>query len=158
MTPRQTRSIRAAGTRAAALPSIRRESFAMAVLLLVQYGLGISVNLLVTMPRQDHGAGLGSTIANGPVVVTTHIVLGLALILTALAIAVRAATVRHAGIIAMAVVALVALVSAASGGIGFASTGQNRDSLVMALSWAAALLCYLSIMFITIRARANENV
>ena len=52
----------------------------MCVLLLVQYGLGIGVNLFVTMPGRDHGAGLGAAIANGPVAVSIHAVLGLALI------------------------------------------------------------------------------
>jgi hypothetical protein len=106
----------------------------MCALLLVQYGLGIGVNLFVTLPGRDHGAGLGAAIANGPVAVFIHAVLGLALIVVALATAVRAA-----------------LSSAAINGIRFVGTGQNGASMAMALGWAVALLCYLSIMYIASR-------
>ena len=62
----------------------------MCVLLLVQYGLGIGVNLFVTLPGRDHGAWLGAAIANEPVAVSIDAVLGLALIVVALATTVRA--------------------------------------------------------------------
>jgi hypothetical protein len=137
-----------AGTRAASMAGIRRQSFAMCVLLLVQYGLGIGVNLFVTLPGQDHGAGLGAAIANGPVAVSIHAVLGLALIVVALATAVRAALIRHGGVIALAVAGLAALTSAAINGIRFVGTGQNGASMAMALGWAVALLCYVSIMYV----------
>jgi hypothetical protein len=140
-----------ARSRAASMPGIRRQSFAMCVLLLVQYGLGIGVNLFVSLPSQDHGAGLGGAIANGPVALSIHAVLGLALIVIALATAVRAAVVRHGSIIALAVAGLVALTSSAINGTRFVGTGQNGASMAMALAWAVALLCYLSIMFIADR-------
>jgi hypothetical protein len=135
-------------TRAASMPGIGRQSFAMCVLLLVQYGLGIGVNLFVTLPGQDHRAGLGAAITNGPVAVSIHAVLGLALIVIALATAVRAAVIRHGGIITLAVAGLAALASAAINGTRFVGTGQNGASMAMAMAWAAALLCYLSIMYI----------
>ena len=137
-----------ARSRAASMPGIRRQSFALCVPLLVQYGLGIGVNLFVSLPRQDHGAGTGAAIANGPVAVSVHVVLGLALIVIALATAVRAALIRHGGIIALAVVGLAALTSAAINGTRFVGTGQNGASMAWALAWAVALLCYLSIIYI----------
>ncbi len=114
-----------AGTRAASMAGIRRQSFAMCVLLLVQYGLGIDVNLFVTLPGRDHGAGLGAAIANGPVAVSIHAVLGLALIVVALSTAVRAALIRHGGVIALAVAGLAALTSAAINGIRFVGTART---------------------------------
>jgi hypothetical protein len=149
MTIRETRTAPAARAPAAALSGIRWQSYAMAVLLLVQFGLGIGVNLFVTLPRQDHAAGLGTALANGPVAVSMHIVLGLALIITALVIAVQAVMARHGGIIALAVLGLAGLTSAAINGTRFAGTGQNGDSMAMALAWAVAMLCYLSLVFIT---------
>jgi len=135
------------------LASIRRASFAMSIVLLVQYGLGIGVNLFVTVPRQDQGAGAGAAIAravsNGPLALAVHAVLGMALIVIALAIAVRAAGARLGGIVALGVVGLLALGSAAFNGARFVGTGQNSASFTMAIAWAVALLCYLSILFIT---------
>jgi hypothetical protein len=157
MTSQQTRPTPPARRPAAALPGIRRQSFAMAVLLLVQYGLGIGVNLFVTLPRQDHGAGLGSAISNGPAAVSVHAVLGLALVVIALATAIRAAAIRHGGIIALAALGLLALGSAAFSGISFARTGQNGASFSMALGWAVALLCYLAILFIAGRGRPAQR-
>jgi len=148
MTTSEARTSLPARGRLAALPGIRRQSYAISVLLLVQYGLGIGVNLFVTLPRQDHGAGLGAAISNGPVAISIHAVLGLALIVIALATAIRAAIIRHGGIIALAVLGLAALTSAAINGTRFVGTGQNGASMAMALAWAVAMLCYLSISFI----------
>jgi hypothetical protein len=125
--------------------------------LLAQYGIGIAVNLFVTLPRQDHGAGLGAAIGNGPAAVSIHAVLGLALTVVALAIAIHAATTRRGGIITLAVLGLIALGSAVFNGTRFASTGQNSASISMAMAWAAAMLCYLSILYIAGRDRSQQQ-
>ncbi len=119
MTIRETRTTPAPRIGGAALPSIRRASFAMAVLLLVQFGL--------------------------------------TLIVIALALIIRAATTRHGGIIALAVLGMAALTSAAINGTRFVGTGQNGASMAMALAWAVAMLCYLSLLFITGRNRAGQQ-
>jgi len=133
------------------LASIRRASFAMSIVLLVQYGLGIGVNLFVTVPHQDQGAGVGEAIAravsNGPLALAVHAVLGLTLIAIALAIAIRAVAAHHGGIVALGVVGLLALGGAAFNGARFVGTGHNSASFSMAIAWAVALLCYLSILF-----------
>ena len=157
MTIRETRTAPAPRIGGAALPSIRRASFAMAVLLLVQFGLGIGVNLFTTLPRKDNGAGLGGAIANGPAAVSIHAVLGLSLIVIALALIIRAVTTRHGGIIALAVLGMAALTSAAINGTRFVGTGQNGASMAMALAWAVAMLCYLSLLFVTGRNRAGQQ-
>ncbi len=77
----------------------------------------------MTMPNAGHAGSSAAappsssfTIANRPVAVPIHAVLGLALIVIALATAVRAGVIRHGGIIALAVVGLAALTSAATDG------------------------------------------
>ena len=157
MSTREIRTAPPARSPAAGLPGIRRESFAMAVLLLMQYGLGIGVNLFVTLPAKDHGAGLGGAIANGPVAVSIHAVLGLTLIAIALLLIVRAAVSRHGGVIALAVLGMAALTSAAINGTRFVGTGQNGASMAMAMAWAVALLCYLSMLFIAGRPRPGHR-
>ena len=134
---------------AGGLPAIRRASFAMAVLLLVQYAIGIGVNLFVTLPRQDHGGGLGTVLANGPAAVTIHALLGLSLIVIALVVIVLTAAARRGGLLALSIAGLLALGSAAFNGLSFARTGQDSASFSMALAWAVAALCYLTMLFLT---------
>jgi hypothetical protein len=57
-------------TTAAGLARVRRASLAVLVLLVAEYGIGMYVNLYVTIPRADHRAGLGSAISNGPAVLS----------------------------------------------------------------------------------------
>jgi membrane-associated PAP2 superfamily phosphatase len=143
------------------LSSVRRASFAMCVVLLVQYAIGVGVNLFVTLPRADHGttggSAIGRAISNGPPAVAIHAVLGVAIIAISLAITVRAAATRHRGLVALGVAGFLALVSAAFNGARFVGTGQNGASFTMALAWAVAVLCYLSILFITGRARVDSQ-
>jgi hypothetical protein len=117
----------------------------------------MAVNLFVTLPRQDHGAGLDAAIGNGPATVSIHAVLGLALTVVALAVAIHAAIIRHGGITALAVIGLIALGSAVFNGTRFASTGQNSASISMAMAWAVAMLCYLSILFVAGREHLRPN-
>ena len=134
------------------MTSIRHASFVMCVVLLVQYCLGIAVNLFVTLPRQDQGAAAGSAIgkalSNGPLAVAIHAGLGLALIVIAMALTISAAAARHGGIVALAVVGLLAMGSAAYNGARFVGAGQNDASFSMALAWAVALLAYLCMLFV----------
>ena len=153
MTIGETRTTPTPRVRGTAVRSIRRASFAMTVVLLVQFGLGIGVNLFVALPCKDKGAGLGGAVANGPAAVSIHAVLSLALIVIALALIIRAATIRRGSIIALAVLGMAALTSAAINGTRFVGTGQNGASMAMALAWAVAMLCYLSILFIAGRDR-----
>ncbi len=110
---------------ASRISGLRRASFAAFVMLVVQFALGIYVNLYVTVPRADHGHGFGQAIANGPAGLTAHIGLGLLLILAALGFLVQAILARQPALIAAAVLGLLAMVGAAASGSSF--TGSGRD-------------------------------
>ena len=84
-------------------------------MLVVQFALGIYVNLYVTVPSADHGHGFGQAIANGPAGLTLHIVLGLLLILAALGFLVQAILARQPALIAAAALGL--LVNDRRGGL-----------------------------------------
>ena len=60
---------------------LRRISLGMLAGLLIQYGLGMIVNLYVSVPARDHGGGMltavGRALANGPAALTVHAALGL---------------------------------------------------------------------------------
>ena len=59
-------------------------------MLVLQYGLGIFLNLYVAIPASDAHAGLFAEIATAPLALTVHALLGLALIGTAILLVVRA--------------------------------------------------------------------
>jgi hypothetical protein len=131
---------------------LRVAGFIMCILLLVQYVIGIEVNLFVNLPRQDHGATLGTAVAravaNGPAELAIHASLGMFLILTAAYLLVRAVMAKRAGIIVVSAVGLVALLAAAYNGASFVGTGHNSASAGMADAWAVALLCYLTTVYL----------
>jgi hypothetical protein len=143
MSLRAESSARPASTTAtASLARVRRGSLAALVLLVVQYGIGMYVNLYVTLPRGDHGSGLGSAIANGPAMLSSHAVLGLLLALVAIGVLVQACMARHRGAIVSSALGLLALAFASVAGASFTSSGDAADSMGMAVMTGIALLCY----------------
>jgi hypothetical protein len=121
---------------------LRQASLAALVLLLIQYGIGIGVNLYVTVPAADHGHSIGTAISNGPGALTVHIVLGLLLILAAAGLVVQAIRARHGGVIVTSVIGLLALIGAAAQGAAFVDKSHPAASMVMAILTGVALLCY----------------
>jgi len=133
---------------AAASGRIRNASLAVLVLLVVEYGIGMYINLYVTVPKADHGGSLGSAVSNGPATISIHAVLGLLLGLGALAVLVQSIVVRHWGLIALSVVGLLAMILASVTGTSYTSTGDASDSMGMSVMTGIALLCYAGIMYL----------
>jgi hypothetical protein len=131
--------------------SIRINSLAMAVIVLIEYGFGLWVNLYAQLPAADRGAsisaGFGRAVANGPAGLTIHALLGVALLAGAITEVVRAVRIASPRIIALASVALLAIIAAAANGSRFVGDQSNGASLAMGLSAAVAILCYVIIMF-----------
>jgi hypothetical protein len=142
---------------ASRISGLRRASFAAFVMLVVQFALGIYVNLYVTVPSADHGHGFGQAIANGPAGLTLHIVLGLLLILAALGFLVQAILARRPALIAAAVLGLLAMIGAAASGSTFTGSGKDGASMAMALLAAAGLLCYGASLFLLPRPAAGGH-
>jgi hypothetical protein len=135
--------------------NLARGNLAAAIMLLIQYGLGIGVNLYVTLPAAGAGGrGIGQAFSNGPAL-AVHAVLGLLLILTALSMVVRSVIARHRASIVTSVVGLLAILAAAGYGASFVHNGSNAASLGMALATGVALLCYVIGLFVT--GRANQG-
>ena len=111
--------------------------------LLIQYGLGMIVNLYVSVPARDHGGGVltavGRALANGPAALTVHAALGLLLILGAVNLVIRAALLRLRLVAWLSAAALLAIVGAAVSGAAFVGSGADGDSLAMALLTGVAL-------------------
>jgi len=130
---------------------LRRISLGMVAGLLVQYGLGMIVNLYVSVPARDQGAGVltatGRALASGPAALAVHAALGLLLILGAVNLVIRAALLRQRLVAWLSAAGLLAIVGAAASGAAFVSSGADGSSLAMALLTGVALLCYAVSLF-----------
>lgn len=127
---------------------LRRASLAAFVILLAQYGIGVYVNLYVTVPAADHGKEIGTVISNGPAALSVHAVLGLLLVLAAIGVLVQALLARLWAVLVSAVIALVAIIGAAAEGARFTSQGAASASMTMAALTGVALLCYGAALYL----------
>jgi hypothetical protein len=121
-------------------------------MLLVQYGLGIGVNLYATLPSADHGSSLfvafGRAVADGPLLLTVHAVLGTLLLLTAARLLVSSLLLRRRSAVMLAGTALIAVLAAWGAGARFVGGMASAASLTMALATALALLCYVVMLIV----------
>ena len=125
------------------LEGLRRVALAALVMLVVQYGLGIILNLYIAVPASDAHAGIMQEIASGPAMLTLHALLGLGLIGAALVLLVRAVRLEDRVIAVLAAAGLTAIGGAFASGEIFVHNGQSGASLAMALLTGVALLCYI---------------
>ena len=146
----QTRSSapRARAAATAGLARLQRGSLAVLVLLVVEYAIGMYVNLYVTVPGADHGGGLGSAVANGPASLSVHAVLGLLIGLGALGVTAQSILIRRWGLLASSVIGLLAVIFAAVAGAGFTSTGDGSASMAMSVLTGVAILCYAANLYV----------
>jgi hypothetical protein len=134
------------------LARLRGTSFGMLVMLIVQFAIGIVVNLYVTVPAADQGGflhAIGKALSDPPAALASHAGLGLLIVLAAIGLVIRAIVARHVPTIVASVIGLLAIIGAALNGVRFvADGGQNNASLAMALSTAVAMLCYAVSLFV----------
>jgi hypothetical protein len=140
---------------------LRANALAAVVMLLVQYCLGISVNLYSTLPPSDHGkpafGGFASAVGNGPLILSLHAILGTLLLITATAAVIRSARLAAAAPIALTAVALVAIIVAWLAGSEFVGHMRTGASLTMAFATALAILCYALVIFVLGIARRSPS-
>jgi hypothetical protein len=129
----------------------------MLVMLVIQYGLGIILNLYVEVPAADAHAGILTEIATAPSVLTVHVVLGIALIGTGVLLVARAVGVRDRLLAVLATAGLTALGGAFGAGEIFVRNGQNVASMAMAILTGMALLCYIGTLTLATAARREDG-
>ena len=127
---------------------LRRGSLAVLVLVVVEYGIGMYVNVYVAVPRADHGGSLASAISNGPTILSAHAVIALLLGLGALGVLLQAVLARCWGVTASSALGLFALAFASVTGTSFASIGDAADSMAMSVMTGVALLCYAANLYV----------
>lgn len=135
----------AASKTARRLTGLRRNSVAISVMLLFQYGLGMAINLYVHVPVTGTGGGaaLRRAMSHLPAAVTIHGVFGLFLLVAGISVLTRSIIVRHRLMIVTSIIGLLAILGAAVSGVTFIGNGQANSSMVMAILTGIALLCYL---------------
>src|SRR5712692_10465080 len=130
-------------TRRPGRAGLRRVSVATLIMLVVQYGLGMFLNLYVAVPASDAHAGILAEIATAPLALTVHALLGVALIGTAILLVARAISVRDRLLAVLATAGLTAIGGAFGAGEIFVKNGQATASMAMAILTGVALLCYV---------------
>ena len=114
--------------------------FAMVVLLVVQYVLGMYTNLFVQIPAGVNGWQW----LDNSVVLVGHVVVGGLLTVAAVAILLLAWRARARAWIAISAVGLVAIGAALVAGSSFIESQSAASSFIMASGFGAALLAYVS--------------
>src|SRR5215831_10466104 len=105
MTGQQTAAPPTAHKRRSRQAGLRRASLGILIALIVQFALGISVNLYVTLPAGGH-PGHSSWFGNGSLL-ALHAALGMFLVLAAIALLVRAIMARNGTLIVTSAAGLV---------------------------------------------------
>ena len=120
---------------------LRGNCMGAAVLLIIEFSIGVAVNLYVTLPAHK---SFFSTVF-GSATLAAHAVVALVLLGAAVAALVRA--IRSKKAILFTAVGLAAILVAAFAGTSFASNQSNGASLTMALGTAVAMFCYTAAVF-----------
>jgi uncharacterized membrane protein YoaK (UPF0700 family) len=130
------------------------------LLALVQAGLGMVVNLYVTVPAHHPGphstnyfAGslhsVAWAIAHGAAMLALHATLGLALVVFAVVTAVHALRSARRAIATWSVLAWLFVIGAGFNGASFLDFAHNLNSLLMALLALAAIGCYATALMLS---------
>jgi hypothetical protein len=130
-----------ADTPAWRLAELRGNCMGAAVLLIIQFGIGIGINLYVTVP--EHKPFLSAVF--GSAVLATHAIVAIVLLGAAIGAVVRAIRARTAIVLNSAGLAAIAVAGIA--GSSFVGNGSNGASLAMALATAVGMFCYLAAVF-----------
>jgi heme A synthase len=129
------------------------------IALLVQFGLGMYVNLFSHIPLTHpghaaknffagsyHSVAWAETSAQAPLILAFHAGLGLLLVLGSLWLAVLAIRGHRAGFVWAAVLGALFILGAGFNGASFLNYNKDANSYVMALLFAAAVLCYVVLL------------
>lgn len=111
------------------------------MLLIIQFGIGMAVNLYVTLPK--HKSFFSALF--GSATLAAHAIVALVLLGAAIGALVRAIRARRATVLTS--VGLGAILAAGIAGSSFVSNQSSGASLAMALTTAVAMFCYLAAVF-----------
>lgn len=121
--------------------ALRGNCMGAAVLLIIEFALGIGVNLYVALPA--HKSFVGTVF--GSAALAAHAIVALALLGAAISALIRA--IRSGRAVAFAALGLAAILIAAFAGVSFVGSQASGASLTMALATAAGMFSYLAAVY-----------
>ena len=142
-------------TRLTASTRLTAQAMILAILLLVQFFVGMITNLYVTIPDNHPGThtrdffsgaprAVGWAVSSGPAWLVVHASLGLALAVASIAFIVSAVRSRDRMWIWLSVAGSLLLIGAGFNGASFLVFGHDFSSLIMSGLFALTLGCYLA--------------
>lgn len=128
-------------------------------LVLTQAGIGVYVNLYIAIPARHPGTRPSSyfdgsarsvawAVAHGAPALVIHTVLGLALAVMVIGVAVSAVRLGRRPVAAWAVLAGLLVIGAGFNGASFLDFNDNISSLIMALLAFGAVACYSAALYL----------
>ena len=154
-------SHRETGTRERLTARLRRIVLGVIALILVQAGVGMYVNLYVTIPLHHPGAkppfsnylgGSSRSVAwaltHGAPMLVFHATLGLMLVLLVVGVAVYAVRLRRWAIGILSVLAGLLVIEAGFKGASFLDFQNDSSSLIMALLAFSGIACYSAVLYL----------
>lgn len=139
--------------------ALRRMTLGALLAVLVQAGIGMTVNLYVAVPAHHPGAhpadyvsgslhSVGWALAHGAPALVAHVVLGLLLIVMVLSVAVRALGVGDRAVSVWTSLGGLLVIGAAFNGASFLDFAAASSSLIMALLAFGAVACFGVALFL----------
>jgi hypothetical protein len=146
-------------TTPATVARLRGQVFGAIVMILLQSGFGMFVDLFVTIPKHHAGANpsnyfSGSTrsvawaIAHGAIALTIHVLLGLLLAIMVITIVARALSIGRGSVITWSILGALGSIGAGFTGAGFLDFNQDVSSFFMAILAFASMLCFVIVIYL----------
>ena len=138
------------------------------MLLCVQAGLGMFVNLFVTIPTHHSGSNpseyfSGSTrsvlwaIAHGAVALALHVVLGLLLAVMVIGVVAGAIGAGRRSLLVWSIMGAMGTIGAGFTGAGFLDFNQDVSSFFMAILALGSMLCFVVVLFLPRQVVTSEG-
>jgi hypothetical protein len=139
--------------------SVRTMLLAVIGVVLVQAGIGMVVNLYVTVPRRHPGAHPSSyfagsyrsvawAITHGTAILAVHAALGLALAVIVAAVFIHATRARNTAVAVWCALGGLLVIGAGFNGSSFLDFNDSISSLIMALLGFGSIACYAAALFL----------
>jgi hypothetical protein len=128
------------------------------VLLLVQFLLGMAVNLFVTIPTNHPGSqppeyfggvvqSVTWAVLQGPLLLVLHAAFGLVLVVGAAAVVARAGPLGGRMLRSTTILGFLTVLAAGLNGGSFLNYNQDFSSMIMASLFAVAVACYVFALY-----------
>ncbi len=146
-------------TSAEAIRPLRLQAFGAVVLICIQAGLGMFVNLFVSIPTHHSGSqpsnffsgsvrSLWWSIDHGAVALVLHTILGLLLAVMVVELVVRSFGLGRRSVITWSLLGALLTIGAGFNGASFLDFNKDVSSFIMTMLALGALLCFLVVVYL----------